>query len=94
MGNFRDGELVLVDGGSEYHCFSSDVTRTFPVNGKFSDAQKEIYQAVLDAQKFCIEVFYFLSEFYLCKNIDNFFYFSYVLLVIHWTKSITHLLCF
>ena len=54
----RDGELVLVDGGSEFHCFSSDVTRTFPVNGKFSDAQKEIYQAVLDAQKFCIEVFY------------------------------------
>ena len=52
----RDGEMVLVDGGCELHCFSSDVSRTWPVNGRFSPAQKELYNAVLDVQKQCIEV--------------------------------------
>jgi len=45
-----DGELVLVDSGVEYQYYSSDVTRTFPINGRFSKEQKMIYQAVLDTQ--------------------------------------------
>lgn len=47
----RNGELVLADCAAEYHGYSSDVTRTYPVNGTFSKEQREIYQIVLDAQK-------------------------------------------
>ncbi|MBI3110943.1 MAG: aminopeptidase P N-terminal domain-containing protein [Ignavibacteriales bacterium] len=50
----RNGELVLADCAAEYHGYSSDVTRTYPVNGTFSKAQREIYQIVLDAQKAAI----------------------------------------
>jgi Xaa-Pro aminopeptidase len=50
----RDGDLVLADCGAEYHGYSSDVTRTYPANGKFSRPQREIYQIVLDAQKAAI----------------------------------------
>jgi Xaa-Pro aminopeptidase len=46
----KAGDLVLVDAGAEYEYYASDITRTFPVNGKFSDAQKEIYELVLKAQ--------------------------------------------
>lgn len=46
----KDGSLVLIDAGCEYHHYSSDITRTFPVNGKFSDEQKAIYEKVLAAQ--------------------------------------------
>lgn len=46
-----DGDLVLIDAGSEYQGYASDITRTFPVNGKFSDAQVEIYELVLEAQE-------------------------------------------
>jgi Xaa-Pro aminopeptidase len=45
------GELLLMDVGAEYDHYSADVTRTFPVNGKFSPAQTEIYQIVYDAQE-------------------------------------------
>jgi Xaa-Pro aminopeptidase len=45
------GEVVVVDVGAEYGGYSGDVTRTFPVSGKFSARQREIYQIVLDAQK-------------------------------------------
>lgn len=45
------GELLLMDVGAEYDHYSADVTRTFPVNGKFSQAQAEIYQIVYDAQE-------------------------------------------
>lgn len=45
-----DGELVLVDSGIEYECYSTDVTRTFPINGRFNNEQKAVYQAVLDVQ--------------------------------------------
>jgi Xaa-Pro aminopeptidase len=45
------GQLMLMDVGAEYEHYSADVTRTFPVNGKFTPAQKEIYQAVYDAQE-------------------------------------------
>jgi len=42
---------VLIDAGAEYNYYTGDITRTFPVNGKFSPAQKACYQAVLDIQK-------------------------------------------
>ncbi|MBT6277483.1 MAG: M24 family metallopeptidase [Chromatiales bacterium] len=45
-----DGDLVLIDAGAEYQYYASDVTRTFPVNGKFSDCQRAIYELVLAAQ--------------------------------------------
>jgi Xaa-Pro aminopeptidase len=50
QGQVSPGELVLMDVGAEYDHYSADVTRTFPVNGKFSPAQAEIYQIVYDAQ--------------------------------------------
>ncbi|MCY3412963.1 MAG: aminopeptidase P N-terminal domain-containing protein [Candidatus Heimdallarchaeota archaeon] len=50
----HDGDLLLVDAGAEYKANAADITRTWPVNGKFSDAQKDIYQLVLDVQKSCI----------------------------------------
>ncbi|TRY57742.1 hypothetical protein DNTS_012298, partial [Danionella cerebrum] len=49
-----DGELVLLDGGCEYYGYVSDITRTWPVNGKFSPAQKELYEAVLEVQLACL----------------------------------------
>ena len=45
-----DGDLLLIDSGAEYQCYASDITRTFPVNGKFSNAQRDIYNLVLSAQ--------------------------------------------
>ncbi len=48
------GEVVVVDVGAEYSGYSADVTRTYPVSGKFSPRQREIYQIVLDAQKAAI----------------------------------------
>ncbi len=46
----KSHELVLVDAGCEYQYYASDITRTFPVNGRFNSAQKQLYQLVLDAQ--------------------------------------------
>jgi Xaa-Pro aminopeptidase len=51
----RNGDLVLIDAGCELDCYASDITRTFPVNGRFSDAQRKLYQLVLDAQHAAIE---------------------------------------
>ena len=51
----QDGELLLIDAGCEYHGYASDITRTFPVNGKFSGPQKAIYELVLAAQQACID---------------------------------------
>ncbi len=48
----RDGELVLMDFGAEYGGYAADLTRTIPVNGKFSPRQAEVYNAVLDAHNY------------------------------------------
>jgi Xaa-Pro aminopeptidase len=50
----RDGDLVLIDSGCEHSHYASDVTRTFPVNGRFSPAQRAIYEVVLTAQRAAI----------------------------------------
>ncbi len=50
----RDGDLLLIDAGAEYECYASDITRTFPVNGRFSPAQRALYDIVLAAQKAAI----------------------------------------
>jgi Xaa-Pro aminopeptidase len=46
----KDGDLILLDSGAEYMGYACDVTRTFPVNGKFTKRQREIYEIVLEAQ--------------------------------------------
>jgi Xaa-Pro aminopeptidase len=46
-----NGDLVLIDAGCELSGYAADITRTFPVSGKFSDVQKTLYQLVLDSQK-------------------------------------------
>jgi Xaa-Pro aminopeptidase len=46
----KDGDLLLIDAGCELEGYASDITRTFPVNGKFSAAQKDVYEIVLAAQ--------------------------------------------
>lgn len=51
QGRVEPGQLILMDVGAEYEHYTADVTRTFPVNGKFSPAQAEIYQIVFDAQE-------------------------------------------
>lgn len=47
----RDGDLLLIDAGAEYNYYTGDITRTFPVNGKFTDEQARVYEAVLKVQK-------------------------------------------
>jgi len=51
----KDGDLLLIDAGCEYDFYASDITRTFPVNGRFSAAQRAIYEVVLAAQHAAIE---------------------------------------
>ncbi|MBE0510518.1 MAG: Xaa-Pro aminopeptidase [Gammaproteobacteria bacterium] len=51
----RDGDLLLIDAGCEYDYYASDITRTFPVNGRFSPAQRALYELVLAAQYAAIE---------------------------------------
>ncbi len=46
----RDGDLVLIDAGAEYDGYASDITRTFPVNGVYTEAQRQVYELVLAAQ--------------------------------------------
>lgn len=55
-GELRDGELLLLDAGAEYKGYASDITRTFPINGRYSPAQREIYDLVLKAQMSCVEM--------------------------------------
>jgi Xaa-Pro aminopeptidase len=51
----KDGDLLLIDAGAEYRGYAADITRTFPINGKYSKAQREVYDVVLDVQLKCIE---------------------------------------
>ena len=52
----KDGDVLLIDAGAEYNYFTGDITRTFPVNGKFTEEQALVYQAVLNIQKKIIEM--------------------------------------
>jgi Xaa-Pro aminopeptidase len=51
----RDGDLLLIDAGCEYELYASDITRTFPVGGRFTPEQRAVYEVVLDAQYAAIE---------------------------------------
>ncbi len=51
----RDGELLLLDAGCELDCYASDITRTFPVSGRFAPAQRAVYEVVLEAQLAAID---------------------------------------
>ncbi|MFC6168261.1 Xaa-Pro aminopeptidase [Acinetobacter terrestris] len=51
----NDGDLVLIDAACEYQLYASDITRTFPVNGKFSPEQKALYEVILKAQLAAID---------------------------------------
>lgn len=50
-----NGDMVLIDAGAEYDYYASDITRTFPVNGRYTSRQKSLYSLVLEAQKAAIE---------------------------------------
>lgn len=52
----KDGDLLLIDAGAEFAYYAGDITRTFPVNGRFSEPQKAIYELVLKAQKEAIKL--------------------------------------
>lgn len=52
----KDGDLILFDLGAQWNLYNADITRSFPVNGKFTDRQKEVYEAVLRVNKAVIEV--------------------------------------
>ena len=49
-----DGDLLLIDAGCEYECYASDITRTFPVNGRFTPEQRAVYEVVLEANRAAI----------------------------------------
>ncbi|MDA3913626.1 aminopeptidase P N-terminal domain-containing protein [Oleiagrimonas sp.] len=51
----RDGDLLLIDAGAEVECYATDITRTFPVNGRFTRDQRALYDVVLTAQQAAIE---------------------------------------
>jgi Xaa-Pro aminopeptidase len=51
----KDGDMLLIDAGAEYDGYASDITRTFPINGKFSPEQRELYDVVLAAQTAAVE---------------------------------------
>jgi Xaa-Pro aminopeptidase len=55
-GELRQGELLLVDAGAEYKGYASDITRTFPIDGRYSQPQRDIYDLVLKAQMSCVEM--------------------------------------
>jgi Xaa-Pro aminopeptidase len=51
----RDGDLLLIDAGAEWDCYASDISRTFPVNGRYSREQRALYEVVLAAQLAAID---------------------------------------
>jgi len=52
----KEGELALVDAGGEYGGYITDITRTWPANGKFSDPQRELYEMILKVQRSCVSL--------------------------------------
>lgn len=56
-GTVQDGDVVVIDAAGEYSMYASDITRTLPANGKFTDRQREIYNIVLGAQQAAIAAF-------------------------------------
>jgi Xaa-Pro aminopeptidase len=52
----RRGDLLLIDAGAEYRGYTADVTRTFPVSGRFTRRQRDVYEVVLEAQDRCIDL--------------------------------------
>lgn len=53
----KDGEMVLIDAGAEFDGYAGDITRTFPVNGKFTEPQRAIYNIVLKALNTALELY-------------------------------------
>ena len=51
----KSGDLLLIDAGAEFQCYAADISRTFPVNGRFSGEQKALYEIVLNAQEAAFE---------------------------------------
>ena len=51
----KEGDMILIDSGAEYDYYCSDITRTYPISGKFTKEQKEVYEIVLNANKLCIK---------------------------------------
>ncbi len=51
----KDGDLLLIDAGAQYKGYASDITRTFPVNGRFTKPQRDVYDIVLDVEIACLE---------------------------------------
>lgn len=51
----QDGDLLLIDAGAEFAHYAGDITRTFPINGKFNEAQRALYQLVLDSMKAAVK---------------------------------------
>lgn len=51
----ENNSLVLMDAGCEYRNYASDITRTWPINGRFTGAQRDLYEACLNVQLYCIE---------------------------------------
>ena len=64
----KAGELVVMDVGAEYNGYSADITRTIPVSGKFTKAQREIYELILNIQK---DIFKIIKPGLALKEIDN-----------------------
>ncbi|WP_201382377.1 aminopeptidase P N-terminal domain-containing protein [Ktedonobacter sp. SOSP1-85] len=52
--HMQDGELLLIDSAAEYQYYSADITRTYPINGRFTPEQRAIYEIVLEAEEACI----------------------------------------
>ena len=66
----HDGELLLIDAGAEIDCYAADITRTFPVNGKFSGEQKALYEVVLVITSYSIHYtkLYEVAAYRLCPK--------------------------
>lgn len=64
----KSGDFVLIDAGAEYNMYTGDITRTFPVNGKFTDSQKKFYSAVLHVQK---EILKLIRPGFIFKELQN-----------------------